>query len=301
MHLPLSLQLDRIIQGALEEDLGSGDVGSSLLFAEDIRSRAFIQAKDIGIVAGLPVAQATFQKLALDLVWNLRKRDGERVSPGEIVADIDGPVRAILAGERVALNFLQRLSGIATLTGRFVDAVQDFTVRILDTRKTAPGLRILDKYAVRAGGGFNHRFGLYDGILIKDNHVRAAGGVREALNLIRRNARPMLKIEVEITSVEEAQEAAEARHAQAAIYGQPGKCKKMVARCHGQFSDSAGMPAMLAGIVQRSSIFKASGSPVSSPSLNATTGEVGDRTKSNRENVSSNSRVIIARTVCALT
>ena len=203
----MSLQVDQIIERALDEDIGSGDPGSTLLFPEEARATAVIQAKESGILAGLPVAEATFKKLAPDLKWQPKTRDGQSVSSGEVVAELKGSLQGILMGERVALNFLQRLSGIATATRRFVDAVRGLEVKILDTRKTAPGLRVLDKYAVRAGGGHNHRFGLYDGILVKDNHIRAAGGVEKAMKLLREKSPPILKIEVEVTSVCQAQEA----------------------------------------------------------------------------------------------
>jgi nicotinate-nucleotide pyrophosphorylase (carboxylating) len=203
----MSLQVDQIVERALDEDIGSGDQGSTLLFPEEARATAVIQAKEPGILAGLPVAEATFKKLVPDLVWQPKTGDGKSVSSGEVVTELKGSLRGILMGERVALNFLQRLSGIATATRRFVDAVRGLEVKILDTRKTAPGLRVLDKYAVRVGGGHNHRFGLYDGILVKDNHIRAAGGVEKAMKLLREKCPPMIKIEVEVTSVCQAQEA----------------------------------------------------------------------------------------------
>jgi nicotinate-nucleotide pyrophosphorylase (carboxylating) len=203
----MNLQVNQIIERALDEDIGTGDLGSTLLFPEEARAIAVIQAKEEGVLAGLPVAAATFKKLVPDLAWQPKTADGQRVGSGEVVAELKGSLRGILSGERVALNFLQRLSGIATATRRLVDAVGGFQAKILDTRKTAPGLRVLDKYAVRAGGGYNHRFGLYDAILIKDNHIRAAGGVGQAMALLREKCPPMIKVEVEVTSVSEAQEA----------------------------------------------------------------------------------------------
>jgi nicotinate-nucleotide pyrophosphorylase (carboxylating) len=203
----MNFQVSQIIERALNEDLGTGDLSSTLLFPEDAQATAVIQAKEAGVLAGLPVAEATLRKVVPDLAWQPKSGDGQRVRPGEVVAELRGSLRGILTGERVALNFLQRLSGIATLTRRFVDAVDGFNVKILDTRKTAPGLRILDKYAVRAGGGHNHRFGLYDAILVKDNHIRAAGGISKALALLRENCPPMVKVEVEVTSASELQEA----------------------------------------------------------------------------------------------
>jgi nicotinate-nucleotide pyrophosphorylase (carboxylating) len=203
----MNLQVNQIIERALDEDIGTGDLASTLLFPEEARAIAVIQAKEEGVLAGLPVAAATFKKLVPDLAWQPKAADGQRVGSGEVVAELKGSLRGILTGERVALNFLQRLSGIATATRRLVDAVRGFQAKILDTRKTVPGLRVLDKYAVRAGGGYNHRFGLYDAILIKDNHIRAAGGVGQAMALLREKCPPMIKVEVEVTSVSQAQEA----------------------------------------------------------------------------------------------
>lgn len=191
----------------MEEDIGSGDASSGALCSKGIRTRAVILAKQQGIVAGLPVAQLTFRTLDPNLAWNAKKRDGEKVACGETVVELAGELPALLAGERTALNFLQRMSGIATLTAQFVAAVAGFPAKILDTRKTAPGLRILDKQAVKAGGGFNHRFGLYDGVLLKDNYLPAAGGIRRAVSSLRRGASPALQIEVEVTNLTEAEEA----------------------------------------------------------------------------------------------
>jgi nicotinate-nucleotide pyrophosphorylase (carboxylating) len=207
-----NLQIDQIVvnqivERALTEDIGSGDLSSALLFPSQAGWSAFIEAKQTGVLAGLPVAEATLKRLDAGLEWQSKKHDGDCVSPAERIADLRGNLRAILSAERVALNFLQRMSGIATLTRRFAEAVAGLNVRILDTRKTAPGLRVLDKYAVRAGGGLNHRFGLYDGILVKDNHIRAAGGIENAVKLLQRGTSPMVKIEVEITSVSQVEEA----------------------------------------------------------------------------------------------
>lgn len=162
-------------------------------------------------MAGLPVAEVTFRKLDPNMAWEAMKADGQKAAPGQAVAELEGSLRAILTGERTALNFLARMSGIATLTARFVAAVAGFPAKILDTRKTAPGLRVLDKYAVRAGGGCNHRFGLDDGVMLKDNHIRAAGGIERAVSRLRRRASPTLKIEVEVTSLAEVEEALRAQ------------------------------------------------------------------------------------------
>lgn len=200
-------QVEQIIENALREDMGSGDITTELLFPEDMKCKAIIMAKEDVVLAGLPVAERVFRKLDKNTLLNEKKRDGERVKPKDILAEIEGSPRAILIGERLALNFLQRLSGIATLTSRFVNAVEGLSVKILDTRKTVPGLRILDKYGVSVGGGYNHRFGLYDGVLIKDNHIKLAGGITRAVELIRKKSKGESRIEVETSNLEEVKEA----------------------------------------------------------------------------------------------
>ena len=202
----LDQRIRAIIKRALQEDIGSGDL-SSASFAENERGRAVILAKQAGVVAGLPVAEEAFRQLDAKLDWKQRKHDGEKICRGETVAELTGSLRAILTGERTALNFLQRMSGIATLTSRFVEAVAETKAKILDTRKTAPGLRILDKYAVRAGGGANHRFGLYDGVMLKDNHLRAAGSLGRAVRAVREHLPPGHPVEVEVTRMSEVEEA----------------------------------------------------------------------------------------------
>jgi len=209
--MPLNWQqIDEIIERALEEDIGSGDLTTNALVSEDMQAKAVIFVKQEGVIAGLPVAERVFKRLDEELHWGAKRQDGERISSGQIVAEIDGNLRAILMGERVALNFLQRMSGIATLTAKFVDAVRGLPVKVLDTRKTAPGLRILDKYAAKVGGGFNHRFGLYDGALIKENHIKAAGGIAKAVREVRQRVPPTVKIEVEATNLKEVEEALQA-------------------------------------------------------------------------------------------
>jgi nicotinate-nucleotide pyrophosphorylase (carboxylating) len=202
-------EVELIIENALQEDIGIGDITTEALFPENTKCKAIIIAKEDGVVAGLPVAERVFRKLDKNILWNEKKRESEPVKPKDILAEIGGSTRAILTGERVALNFLQRLSGIATLTSKFVKAVQGLPVKILDTRKTAPGLRILDKYAVSIGGGYNHRFGLYDGILIKDNHIKLAGGITHAVKLLRQEVKSESKIEVETSTLVEVKEAIE--------------------------------------------------------------------------------------------
>jgi len=200
-------QVELIIDNALQEDIGSGDMTTELLFAGDTKCKAIIIAKEDGVAAGIPVAERVFRRLDENILWNQKKREGETLKPGDILAGIEASPRIILTGERLALNFLQRLSGIASLTSRFVKAVEGLSVKIVDTRKTAPGLRILDKYGVSVGGGYNHRFGLHDGILIKDNHIRITGGITQAVKLIRKRIKAESKIEVETSTLAEVMEA----------------------------------------------------------------------------------------------
>lgn len=199
--------LTDLIQKALAEDIGAGDVttGAALLGNETGLARA--TAKEGMIVAGIDLFGEVFRALDPNLAYTARKRDGEEAKKGELLAEVAGSLASILTAERVALNLLQRMSGIATLTRRYVDAVHGSGTKILDTRKTAPGLRILDKYAVRAGGGFNHRFALYDGVLIKDNHIEAAGGIGPAVARVRGRISHTLRIEVEVKNMAELEEA----------------------------------------------------------------------------------------------
>ncbi len=195
------------VERALREDVGTGDVTTNLTVDAGRRARAQLLLKEAGVVAGLDVAIAVFETLAPDIIVERLVHDGEvRADVPVVLATIEGPARAILTGERTALNLLSHLSGIATLTRRFVDAIAGTDAVILDTRKTTAGLRSLEKYAVRAGGGTNHRGGLYDAILIKDNHLRAAGGVRPAIERARA-AVPPLPIEVEADTLDQVREA----------------------------------------------------------------------------------------------
>jgi nicotinate-nucleotide pyrophosphorylase (carboxylating) len=200
-------RIDRIIEYALREDLGDGDITTNSLATEKEDSKAVIRAKAKGVIAGLPIAKRVFQKLDPTVVCVDNIGDGENIKPGDILSEINGGTRALLSGERLALNILQRLSGIATLTSKYVKAVEGLPVKILDTRKTAPGLRILDKYAVSVGGGYNHRFGLFDGVLIKDNHIKIAGGIAGAVAVVRKKYRQKYKIEVETSDLEQVKEA----------------------------------------------------------------------------------------------
>jgi nicotinate-nucleotide pyrophosphorylase (carboxylating) len=200
------LDLDRIALAALAEDVGRGDVTTEATVAEDATCTARLLLKEAGVVCGLPAVEAVFRALDPDVSFEASAADGDRFSEPTELARISGRTRAVLTGERTALNILGRLSGIATLTSRFVDAIEGTGAEILDTRKTTPGLRALEKYAVRCGGGRNHRFGLDDGILVKDNHLRAAGGVRPSVDRLRA-AGTDLPIEVEAETLDDVREA----------------------------------------------------------------------------------------------
>jgi nicotinate-nucleotide pyrophosphorylase (carboxylating) len=210
---PLQADIDRIVLAALAEDIGDGDVTTENTIPEEARLTGRFLAKESGVVAGIHVVWRTFALLDPRLELLVLIGDGLCVERGQVVAQVSGPGRAILTGERVALNFLQRMSGIATATRQYVDAVEGTHAVILDTRKTAPGLRVLDKWAVRLGGGSNHRLGLYDMALIKDNHIAAVGSIAEAVRRVRagfalsdsRNR----QIEVEVTDLEQLAEALE--------------------------------------------------------------------------------------------
>ena len=193
------------IQNALAEDIGSGDLTSASLFPADHQSAARIFAKDDAVLAGTEAARAVYHQLDPQIVITVRKQDGDAVHPGDTVLEIAGRTRSILTGERVALNFIQRLSGVATIARKFVDAVAGTGAEILDTRKTTPGLRSLEKAAVKAGGARNHRMGLFDAVMVKDNHLLARPDLAAALQEIRRKY-PKLLIEVEADSIEQVRE-----------------------------------------------------------------------------------------------
>ncbi len=195
------------IRAALDEDIGDGDVTTLSIVPADARGKGRLIAKAAGVVAGLAVAQAAFQLVDENVHFEPLVAEGAQVKPGDLLARVSGPTRALLTGERTALNFLQRMSGIATLTRRFVDAVAGTGTVILDTRKTTPGLRAFDKWAVRLGGGQNHRFGLFDMALIKENHIVAAGGISAAVERVRAADTRGRPIEVEVTNLDELKEA----------------------------------------------------------------------------------------------
>jgi len=201
------LFLDALIDRCLREDVGTGDLTTNSIIPAQATARGYIVAKEAGVVAGLYVAERVFCRLDPSLKFEALVKDGDAVLPGAILANLEGRTRAILTGERLALNFLQHLSGIATRTAELVKLIDGRPVRLVDTRKTTPGLRELEKYAVMVGGGYNHRFGLYDGILIKDNHIKAAGGIKPAIEAARRASPHTLKIEVEVEDLAGVREA----------------------------------------------------------------------------------------------
>ncbi len=190
--------VDKVIHMALEEDLGAGDITTMSTVPEDRRIHGRYIAKEAGVICGLPIAERVFQLLDPAVRFTAHKQDGDRTEKGDVIAEVEGPARSVLIGERTGLNLMQRLSGIATRTSEAVAAVAGTKARITDTRKTTPGLRALEKYAVRVGGGSNHRFNLADGVLIKDNHITAAGSITAAVQAARALAPHTLKIEVEV-------------------------------------------------------------------------------------------------------
>jgi len=200
-------EIKSVIDYSLKEDIGNGDITTNSLIPIDLQTKATMVAKSTGVIAGLALAEYVFRTLSADITWKAFVNDGDKVSKGDILLEISGSYRALLTGERVALNFLQRMSGIATMTANYVDTLKDYKTKILDTRKTVPGLRLLDKYAVKMGGGTNHRIGLYDMVLIKDNHIKIAGGITNAVTQIKKNLPVGIKIEVETTTIEEVKEA----------------------------------------------------------------------------------------------
>ena len=209
--------IDKLIELALREDLGKGDVTSEVLINENLKGKGVILAKEDGVLAGVEIARLVFKAIDPEIDFESLIKDGEKIGNKSKVAQIEGKVKSILAGERTALNFLQRLSGIATLTSKFVKEVKGTKTKILDTRKTTPAFRALEKYAVKLGGGKNHRMGLYDRILIKDNHIRACGGIDVAIRRVKENLKneafvsrftlKNLKVEVETKNIKEVKEA----------------------------------------------------------------------------------------------
>lgn len=206
-----NLGLDEFLLSALREDIGTGDVTTNCCVPEDAISKGAFTAKEPGVICGIGVAVRTFELLDPGVKITPKVSDGQRVNAGDIIAEITGNSRSILTGERTALNLMQHMSGVATRAAQAVESIRGTKAKIVDTRKTTPGLRVLDKYAVRCGGGSNHRFGLSDGVLIKDNHIAAAGGITRAIELARANCPQTLKIEVETESLAQVEEALAAK------------------------------------------------------------------------------------------
>lgn len=217
--------VDSLIRLALIEDVGSGDITTDVIVSQNVKGEAYVMAKEDMVLSGIGIfkkvlmsAHSSYSDSVIPLKFRDRFKDDDLIKSGKKIIEVTGDMRTLLIGERTALNFLQRMSGIATLTKKFVDEVaspahksyvrgRNDKVKIIDTRKTTPALRILEKYAVRCGGGINHRFGLYDGILIKDNHIKAAGGIAKAVKKIRESAHHLMKIEVETKSLKEVRDA----------------------------------------------------------------------------------------------
>jgi nicotinate-nucleotide pyrophosphorylase (carboxylating) len=206
----LTPAVERLIDMALEEDIGPGDITTDHTVLREAPGRARIVAKEQLTIAGLDVARRVFQRLDPGIDFDAQFKDGDAVAKGSVVVRLSGRLAALLTGERAALNFLQRLSGIATYVRACVECLAGSSTRLLDTRKTTPGWRYLEKYAVRTGGGTNHRMGLYDAVLIKDNHIAAAGGIAAAVERIKAHVDPAMTIEVETTCQEEVQQALQA-------------------------------------------------------------------------------------------
>lgn len=204
-------EIEKIIKNALIEDMNNGDITTENLVSDTDLCTAFMLCKEDGIVAGLNVSEMVFKIVDRDIEFIYKFKDGDRVKKGEIIAEIKGRTKSILIAERTALNILQRMSGIATITSKFVEKANPYGVRIVDTRKTTPGLRILEKEAVKLGGGHNHRYNLSDAVMIKDNHIKAAKGIKNAVNIIRNKISHTTKIEVEVEDLNGLKEALEAK------------------------------------------------------------------------------------------
>jgi nicotinate-nucleotide pyrophosphorylase (carboxylating) len=203
--------LNELIARALAEDIGHGDLTTASLIPADLQASGVFIAKSPGVLAGIDVSRAVYTYLDPDTAFEAFKTDGDTLAKGDIIAKVSGKASVLLTGERVALNFMQRLSGIASKTRRMVELIKYLPAELIDTRKTTPGLRVLEKYAVKVGGARNHRFGLYDGVLIKDNHIKAVGSIARAVSDARKNVPHTVKIEVEVDDLDQLQQALEAR------------------------------------------------------------------------------------------
>lgn len=199
--------LEDLIKRALAEDIGHGDITTDNIIDPEQVSVGLFYAKSPGVAAGLPVCREVFKQLDKDIEFTIIKPEGSQIAPGDIIAQVKGKTTVLLTGERTALNFLQRLSGIATRSFTMSSLIKDYKAVLVDTRKTTPGLRVLEKYAVAVGGARNHRFGLYDGVMIKDNHIAAAGGITPAVKAVRSRVPHTVKIEVEVENLQQLNEA----------------------------------------------------------------------------------------------
>ena len=202
--------IQHLIKIALEEDIGSGDITTDNLIADNLKGSGEIVAKEALVIAGIDIARQVFEQLDTEISFKPNFKDGDLIEKGEIVLEVEGKLRVLLLGERTALNFLQRLSGIATHVRSYMNSIANKNVRLVDTRKTTPGWRVLEKYAVRIGGAHNHRMGLYDGVLIKDNHIAVCGGIKKAIESIKNNLSHLVKIEVEVSDQDGVKQALEA-------------------------------------------------------------------------------------------
>ncbi len=199
--------LDAQLRSWLEEDIGSGDITTNAIVSPEMEATGIIHAKDTGVLAGVSVARRVFELLEPEIAFQEKLADGAALAPGTVIAEVHGSARAVLTGERLALNLLQHMSGVATRTAKLAAIAAPYGAKLVDTRKTTPGMRLLDKYAVRVGGGSNHRLGLYDAILIKDNHIQVAGGISAALARAKAYASHMTKIEIEVEDLAGVREA----------------------------------------------------------------------------------------------
>ena len=199
--------IDKLIDLAIEEDIATGDVTTDSIIPAHSRAVAEMKMKADGVISGLEIARRVYERFEQDFVWDAKVKDGDEVKKGEVILRIEASYRCLLLGERLSLNILQRMSGIATETAKYVKELAGTHTQLLDTRKTAPGLRVLDKMAVKDGGGTNHRMGLYDMVMIKDNHITVAGGITQAVHAVRAHVPAGMKIEVETTNLEEVREA----------------------------------------------------------------------------------------------
>lgn len=203
--------IDQLIDLAIEEDIATGDITTNSIIPAHSRAIAEMKMKADGVISGLSIARRVYERFDKDFVWNPLVKDGDNVKQGDIILRIEASYRCLLLGERLSLNILQRMSGIATETAKYVQELAGTRTQLLDTRKTAPGMRVLDKIAVKDGGGTNHRMGLYDMAMIKDNHIKVAGGITQAVQAVRSHIPAGIKIEVETTNLDEVREALAAR------------------------------------------------------------------------------------------